>query len=571
MEKREIDIRSTQPRNRIWKYTVTSIYLLVIVFLFWRCRYGFAYGDETFYLTIPYRICMGDRLLLHEWHLTQLSGILLVPLVKLFLILFRSTEGIVLFFRYAFVAVWAAGGLFLWRKLKRFSPLGAAAAVLSFALYAPYGIMALSYHSMSLLLLLAACVLLITNDHRSSDFIAGVLYAGAVLCSPFMVLLYPVSALGVLIAAALKNEGWGRRWLHFTGGVLLVFLPFCAMLLVSGRISDYLRVFRYILDDPQHPTGLKLGDRIRFLIYFAQTLNPYWKWAVGSALIMSVAAKITKRQKLGFVLICADTFFLLVTHMAWQPQINMFMFPACLLGLYCFLFSDGTGNKTLFWGLWIPGALYSVLHFLASNQYYYAFSHASALMMIAGLVMGTGYVSRCLSSSAEKRYEKIAVACALGAVLLCQLSFELITRYQVVYPAEDIHDQIILTEKGPEKGIIGNRDYHDYYVTAEADVETMNKAGAVQRVLFISEHTWLYLSAQKEFAAYSAWLTPIDKHTVEKLQAYYELFPEKAPDAIFFDRDFQDLMPLFEGSYYESDENVSEYSRIMRKTVKGQA
>lgn len=570
MKKHETDIKSVQRNSKAGEIIFTGIYLFVVIFLFWRCRFGFAYDDETFYLTIPYRLCMGDRLLLHEWHLTQLSGILLVPLVKLYLVLFHSTEGIVLFSRYVFTAVWAAGGLFLWWKMKRFSPLGAMAATFCFVVYAPYGIMELSYHSLSLLLFLATCVLLITNDHDSSDIIAGIMYSEAVLCSPFLVVLYPVSALGVLIAAALKRRTLVRRWLYFTAGVMLIFIPFCVMLLRFGSIPDYLRALPNILDDPQHPTDLNLIDRIRLLIFYAQTLNPYWKWAVGSALIISITAKITKLQKLGFVLVCADTVFLLITHMTGQRMINLFMFPACFLGLYCFLLSDSTGNKTLFWGLWIPGALYSVLHFLASNQYYYVFSHASAIMMVAGIIMGTKYVSRCLRSSAEKKYKDIAVACALSALILCQLFCELMTRYQLIYPDEGIQYQNVLTEEGPEKGIFGNRDFHEYYVTTEADVRMMNKAGAVKRVLFISKHSWLYLSAQKEFSAYSAWLDPINEHTVKKLRIYYEMFPEKIPDAIFFDRDYQDLMPLFKESYYESDENVSEYARIMRKTVKDQ-
>ena len=39
---------------------------VLLIFLIWRCFFGFANVDECFYLTIPYRICQGDKLLVHE-------------------------------------------------------------------------------------------------------------------------------------------------------------------------------------------------------------------------------------------------------------------------------------------------------------------------------------------------------------------------------------------------------------------------------------------------------------------------------------------------------------------------
>ncbi len=77
---------------------IFCVFIAFLVFLLWRCQFGFAQKDECFYLTIPYRICQGDKLMIHEWHETQLSGLLLVPLMKVFLFLSDGTEGIILAF-----------------------------------------------------------------------------------------------------------------------------------------------------------------------------------------------------------------------------------------------------------------------------------------------------------------------------------------------------------------------------------------------------------------------------------------------------------------------------------------
>ena len=76
---------------------------LTAVFFCWRCRYGFAEADEAFYPTIAYRLTQGDRLLVDEWHMSQLSSVLYLPVL-----LYPAdggTAGIYLALRYLYVAV----------------------------------------------------------------------------------------------------------------------------------------------------------------------------------------------------------------------------------------------------------------------------------------------------------------------------------------------------------------------------------------------------------------------------------------------------------------------------------
>ena len=59
--------------------------LPVAVMLFAKCKYGIGNRDESFYLTVPYRLCQGDRLFLNEWHLSQMAGWILQFPMALFL------------------------------------------------------------------------------------------------------------------------------------------------------------------------------------------------------------------------------------------------------------------------------------------------------------------------------------------------------------------------------------------------------------------------------------------------------------------------------------------------------
>ncbi len=59
--------------------------------------------DETFYLTIPYRLVNGDSLLRDEWHLSQFSSVFSYLPVLLWVRLTGSADGVVLFMRFVYL------------------------------------------------------------------------------------------------------------------------------------------------------------------------------------------------------------------------------------------------------------------------------------------------------------------------------------------------------------------------------------------------------------------------------------------------------------------------------------
>lgn len=74
-------------KSKKYVYTVLAaiIYGAVIIALFWKSRYGYAQLDEAFYTTIAYRFLQGDLILYDEWSNTQLSAVLLLPVIKAYM------------------------------------------------------------------------------------------------------------------------------------------------------------------------------------------------------------------------------------------------------------------------------------------------------------------------------------------------------------------------------------------------------------------------------------------------------------------------------------------------------
>ncbi len=107
-----------------WQVVSLTLLTGVSLFLLWKWKYGFGNIDECFYLTIPLRLCQGDSLVGQEWHLSLLSSIFLVVPMKLQLMLWGGTEGVVLHFRYLFTFAWITSGLFCVHPAQECNALG---------------------------------------------------------------------------------------------------------------------------------------------------------------------------------------------------------------------------------------------------------------------------------------------------------------------------------------------------------------------------------------------------------------------------------------------------------------
>ena len=93
------------------------------------------------------------------------------------------------------------------RTLRRCHSLGAAAGALALAVYAPYGINALSYNSLGILLMAMTGALLVPaeEESRAAYILAGLSFAGSVLCCPYLIAVYLLYALFVFIPRKKKK------------------------------------------------------------------------------------------------------------------------------------------------------------------------------------------------------------------------------------------------------------------------------------------------------------------------------------------------------------------------------
>lgn len=519
--------------------------VLLLFFSLWKSRYGLGIYDEAFYLTIPYRMCHGDKLFLNEWHVSQLSALLQYPLMKLYLLVHSGTDGIVLDFRHIYIAVNFAGGLLSYRRLRKYGA-GAAAAVLLYLLYAPYNIMALSYNSLGLLCGFLCAVYLATAAKNTDYAVSGLFFAGLVLCQPLMLvefaIVYPVLICAALI---LRRRELLRGLLWFLLGCVILAAPVLIYFIFSVGISNILAAIPLMMNDPEHNMGELLS-----VPFIYRSIVDYYLPEMPAGLKF-ISRSVLKVFYFGFVPICAAVLLdrgrrrraalylslsaLLCTligaaYMLLYPYkstyisyVNYLLFPWLLHGicLMPLLTKSERWQLSLFYAL---GFLHA-LSFLTSNQGGNVFSIALLPACLASIMLSIKYCS----SLGRAKAVPVFICTAVSAALLLYVR----AGYCFMSPPVSQFDAQCVS--GPAAGICAAEDDAVRCDSVSLSMKSKN-FDADGNTLFLATDPLFYLCTDTGLAQYSAWLSFNIDSTPSRLEAYYSLNPDKRPDTIVIEK-----------------------------------
>ena len=523
--------------------------VMLLLFSLWKTQYGLGIYDEAFYLTIPYRMCHGDKLFLNEWHVSQLSALLQYPLMKLYLLIHPGTDGIVLDFRRIYVVINFAAGLLAYRRLKKYG-IGGAVAVLLYLLFAPYGIMALSYNSMGLLCGFLCAAYLATAARDADYAVSGLFFAGIVLCQPLMLAEFAVVYL-VLIGISLVFKR--RKLLHgllwFLSGCVLLAIPVLAYFVFSVGITNVLAVLPQIMNDPQHDMGKLLSVYNIYKTIVGGYFPDYFlEVPIG---LDFVTRPVLKAFYLGFIPLWAAVFFdrgrskhapvylslsallcvgigtvytwLYPYKSAYMSYVNYILFPWLLHGI-CLLPLLTKPDRRLLILFYALGFMH-MLSFLTSNTGGNVFNIALLPSCLASIMLSIKYCSSFTRAKGMPVFVCIAVSAALLLYIRANYSF-------VSLPVSRLDTQCI---SGPSAGIyaIEKEAARCDSVSLSMKEKSFDPNG---NTLFLTTNPQYYLCTDTGLAQYSAWLSFNIDSTPSRLEAYYSLNPDKRPDTVVIEK-----------------------------------
>ena len=534
-------------KNKYGKYILILfpiVFIAVCAVLFWKCGYGFPY-EESFYVNTAMRFVRGDLPIIHEWHISQLSFIYLEPFVYAFVKLTGSTEGIMLFMRYVYTAVWALFALFVFIRLRGRSLIAAVSVSLILLVYTPAGQMALYYNSIGIITLLSSCLIIATAEkYKPCQYIiAGVLYAVAVTCCPFLAILWVIFCFAG-IRGLIKRSSAGRIWLFTTLGILGLFVVFCIAFFSRASLGEYLDIIPRMFNDSEHQWNI--------LIKTAEYLGSMFTVTIPCGIILVLMAvnllyfylrKDKADLMTGFMIACILTIALQISFVLCDNLINYLIFPPAFLGLYCFVCLRDEFNGRLFFYVWIPGIVYSFCLNLSSNMQFVSISAASSVASSASIVMAV----RCAASFKGKMIPWLLA-------LLISVQFLTIAERRIVYVfgAQDIRYTTEKLDSGIAKGMYETPEWRDIYYSKLSELAPVKEDGSVKTLLIVSTEWWMYLESEKDVASYTTWTPNL---TPGMLDDYYTLYPDKRPDAIYVDQIYSDLVPHFAMQGYKGTMN----------------
>ncbi|MGN0502641.1 MAG: acyltransferase, partial [Ruminococcus sp.] len=372
-----------------------------LIFAFWKCIYGFGGNDEAFYLTVPQRFNMGDALIKDEWHLSQLSGFLLMPFVWLFTTVTGSTEGIILAARVLYILFHSTVSVIIYLRIRKYGYVSVFASVLYF-IYTPYDIMAMSYNTMGLDFVTLAGVIMGTASYKKKLplIISGVAFAAAVLCCPYLAAAYILYGICMLIHIFIKNKDTkfilkselfaGRTFLFFSIGIFALAAVFLIFALTRVSVKEIVDYLPYLMTDPDHPQ-IALGTR--FSMYFNSVYNchSHFKIALFSYLAMIIIMIIDRKRKYHRSLyLIVTTAIVIFCYVLLLPQLtyatyNAIMFPLIFIGITSYILCKNK-PKPFFASLFVLGIIYSFAICFSSNQYFYVISMVITASNVASYV-----------------------------------------------------------------------------------------------------------------------------------------------------------------------------------------
>lgn len=550
-------IKKQRARNdkEKWRdYIFAGLLAAAFTFAVWKCFFGFGGLDEAFYITIPQRILQGDAMFLDEWHLGQSAVFFHIPFTAVYRGITGSYEGVMLATRIYYVVLHAVVSSVIYARLRKHGYIIVFASLLFF-LFSPFDIMAYSYNSTGLDLVVLSGVLLATAnyEHKIPLILSGVFFAGAVLCNPFLAAVYALFIVCVIVHIVIKKKEINfvlksemfsiKTFIWFTVGVAALAVIFLIFLLSRTGINDLMVSIPKMLDDPEH-AQIPFMDRLGKYLNCIYTFHPQFKYGLAAYAVMLVVMIFDKNRKLHrslylvvSIAVSAYTMALLLPTVMTSSY-NSIMFPMAFVGITAYVLCDKK-PKEIFAAVFVFGIIYSIAMSFSSNQYFYVVS-----MAFTAVNMGTYVFLAQLTREMKETEDNLDYAKALkyGSVVLTVLIISLQGFMQLTAKANhcfwDGNPEQLTTELkvGPAKGIYTTKDNAKSYKQLYKDIVSL-KSKQEGNVLVLSNATWAYLALDFPYGTFCSAIgderiTSINT-VISRLDSYYSTNPKKMPKYIY--------------------------------------
>ena len=546
----------SEKKQNLLAFSIIGIFALLLVR---GAFYGVATPDESFYLTIPYRVILGDALLIDEWHASQLSAFLLYLPMKLFISVTGGTDGIILFFRLLFVFCQTAVSCFTFVRIRKYGAIPAIFSALMFLTYVTEQVHMLDYYTMTLMGFQVTGLILLTYDKLTKPklIFAGIVFACTVTAQPFNSLvyfLYCIFAVIIFFTASKRNYSEFTKklfshttWLYITIGIFLTAVVFILFLCSQAPLGELISNLGSLFSGQDHnlPFSQEADSDMFSYLTIAKTLLSFApvSFCVSLAVVFLVIAdkKRHERQKLWlYVSTAVFTVYFVVLLIMCKKNISAALFRPYPLFLYTLvlILLQIKPNKMLF-SLWLSGVLYILFLGIVSQALDYVGAIGCVLSNTALIPALKELTEEIKSTDNEIKSKKnktpplhpLVIITSTLACSLCILfggALEMTNDLAAVAMGRERAAIEVTLESGPLKGIRTDKNVQTEYESLLSDIKTIRQ-NTDGKVLVAGLIPWTYFCFDEPPATFTSWYIQNERYM---FSTYYEN-EEHRPQCIY--------------------------------------
>ena len=505
----------------------------ILLINLWKCRIGIGSSDEHFYITLGYRLFQGDALFYDDWHIAQMIGVFIAPLVAIYHAFAGSMDEIVLFMRVMYSVFTLAVGLAFYFRFRKYGIRAAAAAIL-YMLFTPFNIMALSYNTMSVgFLIFSSCIFPEDGQNKVMLALSGLLFSWAVLNTPYLAFLY----IGFTIYALVRHQKYKKTWLYFSSGVLLAAGVFLALVFSRESFSQMMDGISHLID-PSHSSSplllfAKNGARLILIFRFLM---------IGFIVELILAFRYRDRKD--------SQKQQLLNVSAW------FNLAAVIYVSLIHTYRIDTGGYVV---LLVPFALTGLLEAILFPQdqriricFFLSLFHA-LMLAVSSNVGPASFCGPLISACATTilmNPGKLSLRNGISVLSASAMILLMFFKVTVVYGGSGNYE--IMIQNGPLKGLYDSRETADSVAEQLADIQTIN-AEPGETADLITWNVWEYLALEKRIATNSTYLYFWEKDEYTEAQnEYFQIHSDKLPVLVYLDLEPGPYDLTAEDSFFKS-------------------
>lgn len=533
-------------RKTVRRNVIIVIECIITFFCMYKSIFYGCDIDESYAISLSYRLVQGDHLFKEMWEIHQTSALFMVPFIWIYRIVNGTTIGMVVYLRIVGTLIQMIFAFFLYKSLKSYLNFEQRSIItLIFLNFSPKYSQVLEFcflHYLFSVGMIIGFLYYFSSKKQIYLCVAGLFQACTILAYPQSILVIPIEIIGLIVLAQKKKVKWAEI-ACLIGTEVLCGLLFLIYIFKNITFKEFVDNIPYILSDGSHQETF-----YNKAVIILNEIQMYVVPLIFGIILFEIAFYIVRHFQKIYVtkylivlfLLCSLLYSivpLILKRYAGVRHLDL-AYPILYVYetfIYIFVRFKKQYKDTNFTYLIIILSLSFVCCCFASNMSLYA---NAVILLPTVLVMWIYFLKTDFpydNSSIEKNVNKFALIPLLVFCLYILLARSILIRFTSVQP-KYIFDTYYTIAVGTEKGIKVNQDEHiRYHSRYQAITENVT---ANDSLLIFGTDSYFYFFTGSKISAPSTISTPVYD---EKILDYYYKYPYKQPTIILIDKYNQSL------------------------------